>query len=104
MLDESGPDLVAVEIVRKPGVMDPVQGSALRAVGRLGIPARAVRTARRVLIWGKASPEEVEAASRRGLANEVIEEIHLGERPKSVIPASIRYEFKEMRVPRMTRV
>ena len=38
---------VGVDVVRKPGVMDPVQASALRGTRELGGPVTAVRTGKR---------------------------------------------------------
>jgi phosphoribosylformylglycinamidine synthase II len=93
LLDESAADLVALEIVRKPGVMDPVEQSALRGLSLLGIEARSVRTARRVLIHsGGHTAEEILAAARRSLANEVIEEIVVG-RPEPHPPHAVKYDF-----------
>lgn len=89
---------VALEIVRKPGVMEPVQGSALRGFALLGLRARSVRTARRLLVWGEHSASEILAAAKRCLANEVIEDILVG-RPETRSPREVRYEFREILVP-----
>ncbi|MHC4501926.1 MAG: phosphoribosylformylglycinamidine synthase subunit PurS, partial [Planctomycetota bacterium] len=98
VLDESASDLVALEIVRKPGVMDPVQESAMRGLGLLGLEVNSVRTARRVLVHGEHSADELVAAARKTVANEVIEEIIVG-RPDPTPPHPVRYEFKEGHVP-----
>jgi phosphoribosylformylglycinamidine synthase len=98
ILDESAAGLVSLEIVRRPGVMDPVQASAMRGLSLLGASARWVRIARRYLVLGGHSPDELAAAARKGLANEVIEEIVVG-RPEPRPPHPVRYEFSEVRVP-----
>jgi len=98
VLDESGDDLVALEIVRKPGVMDPVQESAMRGLALMDVDATSVQTARRVLVRGGHSADEILAAAQKALANEVIEEIVVG-RPEPRPPHPVRYKFKETHVP-----
>ncbi|MHC4251236.1 MAG: phosphoribosylformylglycinamidine synthase subunit PurL, partial [Planctomycetota bacterium] len=98
VLDESGDDLVALEIVRKPGVMDPVQESAMRGLALMDVNAASVQTARRVLVRGGHSADEIVAAARKTLANEVIEELVVG-RPEPHPPHPVRYQFKETHVP-----
>jgi phosphoribosylformylglycinamidine synthase len=98
VLDESGDDLVALEIVRKPGVMDPVQESAMRGLALMDVSAASVQTARRVLVRGGHSADEIVAAARKTLANEVIEELVVG-RPEPHPPHPVRYEFRETHVP-----
>ncbi len=98
VLDESGDDLVTLEIVRKAGVMDPVQESAMRGLALMDVKAASVQTARRVLVRGGHSADEIVAAARKTLANEVIEEIVVG-RPEPHPPHPVRYKFKETHVP-----
>jgi phosphoribosylformylglycinamidine synthase len=72
---------VAVSVSKRPGVMDPAEASILRALRALGErPSRAV-TAKTYWIVADATPAEILAAVGRSLANEVIEEITLGEAP-----------------------
>jgi len=98
VLDESADELVALEIIRKPGVMDPVEQSALRGLSLFGFEARSVRTRRRVLVHsGGHSAEEIVAAARKSLANEVIEEIVVG-RPEAHPPHPVKYEFTKTTV------
>ena len=71
----------AVSVWKRPGVMDPVEASVLRALGALGeSPERAV-TAQTYWIEADAPEAEILAAVGRSLANEVIEEIGLGPVP-----------------------
>ncbi|MCZ7649402.1 MAG: phosphoribosylformylglycinamidine synthase subunit PurL [Planctomycetota bacterium] len=66
----------SVEIVRKPGVMDPVVGSIKKALADRGLAPTYVGTGRKVLFFGKLDDETLRAAGRRILANESIEEVH----------------------------
>jgi len=71
----------AVSVWKRPGVMDPVEASVLRALRALGeSPTRAVSGAT-YWIDADADPKTVLAAVGRSLANEVIEEIGLGPVP-----------------------
>jgi len=72
---------VAVSVWKRPGVMDPVEASLLRALRTLGeSPSRAV-TAATYWIESDAAPERILDAAGRSLANEVIEELGLGPVP-----------------------
>jgi len=71
----------AVSVWKRPGVMDPVEASVLRALRALGeSPTRAVSGAT-YWIDADAAPETILDAVGRSLANEVIEEIGLGPVP-----------------------
>jgi len=73
---------VAVSVWKRPGVMDPVEASVLRAARALGeTPTRAV-TGHTYWIEADATADEIAAAVGRSLANEVIEEIGIGEVPR----------------------
>ena len=72
---------VAVSVCKRPGVMDPAEASILRAARALGDrPERAV-IAKTYWIEADAAEEEILAAARASLANDVIEEIVLGPAP-----------------------
>lgn len=71
------PDYHTVEVARLPGVMEPVEASALKGLRDLGISAEWIRTARRYLVIGKVAPMDLSAAVERLLANTVIEEVHI---------------------------
>ncbi len=70
---EAGESVVEVHL--KPGVMDPVAASAITAIRDLGFPVEGVRTARRYVIEGAASADQLEWIARRTLANDCIEEV-----------------------------
>ncbi|MHC4578222.1 MAG: phosphoribosylformylglycinamidine synthase subunit PurL [Planctomycetota bacterium] len=71
----------AVSVWKRPGVMDPAETSILRALRSLGEHPRRAVTAKTYWIEGEAPAAEVAAAVGRSLANEVIEELGLGEVP-----------------------
>ena len=66
-----------IEVHLKPGVMDPVAASTEQAIRDMGLPAVAVRTARRYELAGKVTPEQRAAIARKLLANAVIEDVLL---------------------------
>jgi len=71
-----------VSVWKRPGVMDPAEASILRAARTLGErPTRAV-TARTYWIDTQASADDVVAAVKGALANEIIEEIGAGPVPQ----------------------
>jgi phosphoribosylformylglycinamidine synthase len=99
VLDESADDLITLEIIRKAGVMDPVEQSALRGLSLFGFEAKSVRTRRRILVHsGGHSADEIVAAARKSVANDVIEEIVVG-RPEAHPPHPVKYEFKKTSIP-----
>jgi phosphoribosylformylglycinamidine synthase len=95
--DESGP-VRRVEVVLKPGVMDPVVGSIRKALRDRGLSAGLVATGRKFLFRGNVSDETLRLAGRRLLANESIEELHI-DRPAPVHRVSGRTRFRLQRVP-----
>ena len=74
-------DATVVSVMRRPGVMDPVEASVKTALAALGIAAESVRTVRRYLVTGakgRIAEADLAAAARECLANEAIEEIRTG--------------------------
>ena len=88
----------SVEVVRKPGVMDPVVGSLRKALSDRGMAAGHIGTGRKYLFYGPVSDEALRLAGRRILANESIEELHV-DRPAPVHRAAGEYRFRLRRVP-----
>ncbi|MFH1024473.1 MAG: phosphoribosylformylglycinamidine synthase subunit PurL [Planctomycetota bacterium] len=68
-----------IEIVRRPGVMDPVEESIRKGIADLGIFVEAVRTGRRYVVEGTAGPGDLRKLAERGFANPVIEEVLVDE-------------------------
>jgi len=69
------PGREVVQIVRKPGVMDPTEASVLKGIQDLGLAANRVRTARKYLFEGSLSEDDLRLIATRALANEVIEDV-----------------------------
>jgi phosphoribosylformylglycinamidine synthase len=94
-------DVHSIEVKRRPGVMDPVQQSAMKGAADLGLTGQleAVRTARRYLVRGRLSRAELERIAWKALANDTIEEVHIDE-PEVAYPLhEVAYEFELVRVP-----
>jgi len=91
-INESG-KIHIVEIAYNPGVMDPVEESALKAARDLGIDGiNMIRTAKKYVIKGRFSKNELSSISDKLLYNKVIQHAVKG---KSEIHKSIAgYEFK----------
>ncbi len=91
---------LVVSVARRPGVMDPVEASCVRAIAALGSAARSVRTVRRYVVTAERLDDDaLRDAARRVLANEVVEEIRLGPafELRAVHPAP--YAFRRVEVP-----
>ncbi|HLF93850.1 MAG TPA: phosphoribosylformylglycinamidine synthase subunit PurS, partial [Planctomycetota bacterium] len=85
-------------VFKRPGVMDPVEASALKAIGDLGLKARRVRTGMRYVVSGAANGKLRDAAAKV-LGNEAIEEITLGDRPVMKIDLGSTYTLRKGVVP-----
>ena len=66
-----------VEISRKPGVMDPIEQSVLKALSDIGINIDGVKTAQKYLIDGNISPETIRIIATKILANTKIKDIFI---------------------------
>jgi len=88
-----------VEVVRKPGVMDPVEASTLKGIAELGYKSSEVHTARRYLIAGKLSRDELVLIAEKLLANPSIEQYYLNEDSPTERPVAKPYRFKLVTVP-----
>ena len=94
-------DVHTIEVKRRPGVMDPVQQSALKGAADLGLAdgIDAIRTVRRYLLRGDLSRGQLERIAWKVLANNTIEEVHVDE-PAAPYPThDIGYEFELLTVP-----
>ncbi len=93
------PGATAVLVFKRPGVMDPVEQSALKAVADLGLSARRVRTGMRYVVRGRVGAAGLRAAAARVLANEAIEEVTAAERSFERIDLGSPYSFRRVEVP-----
>ncbi len=96
VLDEV--DFQVLEVVRKPGVMDPVAASVDKGLALLGLPVKSVSTARKYVFGGTAGMRDLGLLADKLLANAVIEDVVFGQPPLDE-PHDVRYEFKEVFVP-----
>ncbi len=88
-----------VEVIRKPGVMDPVEASAVMAIADMGLEVTALKTARKYIIFGRLRRAELELISSKVLANPTIEEIAFGQAEAARMLAGGTYSFELVRVP-----
>ncbi|MFO0793542.1 MAG: phosphoribosylformylglycinamidine synthase subunit PurL [Candidatus Brocadiaceae bacterium] len=88
-----------IEISRKPGVMDPVEQSVLKALRDLGIKAEGVKTAQKYIIQGNLPPETIRTIATKVLANTKIEDIYIHPELPNYEHGAIRYVFKKNIIP-----
>jgi len=74
--DSSQPAFSAIEILPKPGVMDPVAISAKQAIREMGFEVEEVRTARRYTCEADLALRQLRLIAEKQLANTLIEQIH----------------------------
>jgi phosphoribosylformylglycinamidine synthase II len=86
-----------VEIAYNPGVMDPVEDSAKKAIRDLGIKdVEEVKTAKKYLIKGNFSKKEILSISEKILFNKIIQ--HTVKGKSSIYPEPPAYQFKLIHV------
>ena len=66
-----------IEVTRKRGVMDPVDSTVVKGIKDLGLIARSVKTAKRFLIAGKITTDQLETIASKVLANKIIEDVFI---------------------------
>ena len=90
-------DAQTILVFKRPGVMDPVEASALKAVKDLGLSVGRIRTGMRYVVEG--ADGRLRDAAAKVLGNEAIEEVTLGDRPFKHIELGSSYAFKKVSVP-----
>jgi phosphoribosylformylglycinamidine synthase len=79
--DETGPDYHAVEVTYNAGVTDPVEETVMKAVSDLGISGVSkVKTAKRYLLKGNFTQEQLDIICNRLLVNPIIQHVVISER------------------------
>ncbi|MCD6333793.1 MAG: phosphoribosylformylglycinamidine synthase subunit PurS, partial [Candidatus Latescibacteria bacterium] len=77
--EQAEEDAHEVEVAYNPGVMDPVEESVLRGIRDMGIEGvQSVRTAKKYVIRGDVTADEVKAVSEGLLANVVVQHVVMG--------------------------
>jgi phosphoribosylformylglycinamidine synthase len=75
-IGDSTPDgRTVIEVHLQPGVMDPVAGSAERAIRDMGLDVSSVQTGRRYELSGPLSEDQTQTIAGKLLANPVIEDV-----------------------------
>ena len=92
VLDEK--DTVVVQVAKKPGVMDTVALTVKKALSEMGLAADAVRTAKKFILKGSPTRQDIDTVVRRVLANETVEEAHFGSQPLDVPKEPPEYKFR----------
>ena len=91
-----------VSVVRRPGVMDPSEASCRLALAAAGLDVASVRTVRRYVVRGRdgrIDEPDLREAAKGGLANEAIEDVHVGEAIDLDPPHPAPYVFRRIEVP-----
>ncbi|MCX7934242.1 MAG: phosphoribosylformylglycinamidine synthase subunit PurS, partial [Planctomycetota bacterium] len=87
-----------IEIVRRPGVMEPAEAAIRKGISLLGKRLHWLRTSRKFIARGGRA-EQLETAARRILANEIIEHVVVGRDARLAPPTSQVYELVRREVP-----
>ncbi len=89
-----------IEVHLKSGVTDPVAESVFSALKDMGAATvQSVRTARKYILLGNVSAEQVQTISRRALANDCIEEVVLGMEAEPPSPHTQSYQMHLVHIP-----
>ncbi|HNX82205.1 MAG TPA: phosphoribosylformylglycinamidine synthase subunit PurL [Candidatus Omnitrophota bacterium] len=83
-----------VEVAHNPGVMDPVEASALKGINDLGIDSvTSVRTAKKFVIQGDVSSVQLKTISEKLLYNKLIQHIVTSQTASGHTSTSASYRF-----------
>jgi len=82
-----------IEVHLKSGVTDPVAESVMAAIKDMGATPAGVRTARKYIVLGEIKPSQIETIARKILANDVIEDVVLGDQAEPPSPHLKPYEL-----------
>jgi phosphoribosylformylglycinamidine synthase len=93
------PHEVAYTVLLKPGVMDPVSESVLRASNDLGVPVEGVRTFRRYFGKPDSDPADRDVLLRKVLASDAIEQVVVGPIEPMHLALGQPYGFRRVTVP-----
>ena len=96
--DHASTDSRLVNVLPKPGVMDPVAASTLGAARDIGFKVQAVRTMRKYWIADIDDPA-LNAICRRALSNDSIEQVVVGPLEMDQLDVGADYEFELVTVP-----
>ncbi|MFK8112406.1 MAG: phosphoribosylformylglycinamidine synthase subunit PurL [Rubripirellula sp.] len=102
VLNASGQDAetpsTLVNVLPKPGVMDPVAASTVGAAKDAGFDVAAVRTVRKYWL-SNVDDSSLERICRRALSNDAIEQVVVGPLEMDQLDVGAPYEFKLLTIP-----
>ncbi len=87
-----------VNVMPKPGVMDPVAASTVVAARDAGLQVDAVRTLRKYWLEG-AAPDALDSICRRALSNDSVEQVVTGPLQMDQLDVGSAYRFELVTVP-----
>ncbi|TWT53548.1 Phosphoribosylformylglycinamidine synthase subunit PurL [Rubripirellula amarantea] len=93
-----GSQTTLVNVLPKPGVMDPVAASTLGAARDAGFDVAAVRTMRKYWL-SELDDDSLQTVCRRALSNDAIEQVIVGPLEMDELDVGSDYEFKLVTVP-----
>ena len=82
-----------IEVHLKSGVTDPVAESVMAAIADMGVRPEGVRTARKYVLLGDIKPSQIDTIARKILANDVIEDVVIGDEAEPPSPHLKPYEL-----------
>lgn len=82
-----------VEVHLKSGVTDPVAESVMAAIADMGAVPAGVRTARKYVLLGDIKASQIDTIARKILANDVIEDVVIGDQAEPPSPHLKPYEL-----------
>ncbi len=82
-----------VEVHLKSGVTDPVAESVMAAIADMGAVPAGVRTARKYVLLGDVKASQIDTIARKILANDVIEDVVIGDEAEPPSPHLKPYEL-----------
>ncbi len=88
-----------IEVHLKSGVTDPVAESVMTAIADMGVQAEGVRTARKYILLGEVKPSQIDTIARKILANDVIEDVVIGDEAEPPSPHLKPYELNLVHWP-----
>ncbi len=93
-----GDETTLVNVLPKPGVMDPVAASTVGAAQDAGFNVEAVRTVRKYWL-GDVDASSLDSICRRALSNDAIEQVVIGPLEMDQLDVGSAYNFKLVTVP-----
>jgi phosphoribosylformylglycinamidine synthase II len=88
-----------IEVHLKSGVTDPVAESVTAAIADMGVTPSGVRTARKYVLLGDIRRSQIDTISKKILANDVIEDVVVGDQTEPPSPHLKPYELNVVQWP-----